>query len=92
MDFLFLPPIYLITLIVVGSLLALFFDHITEPPALVVSGILFLLYAINQFIFRDLINEEPERILGHVVYFTIFLGAAFITRAIKTTLENRLTG
>lgn len=83
MDFLFLPPIYLITLFAAAVVTGLTFDYINQKPILLSSAVLFSIFTVGQLIYRFLENAMPERLIGQWVYYLLFLGVIFLTREIK---------
>ena len=83
MDFLFLPPIYLVSLIVSGIATGLIFRHVTKVSSLLDAGILFLVFTISQLIFRIISNEMPERLIGQAIYFILFLVVVWVTVKVK---------
>lgn len=87
MDFLFLPPIYFLTLIISGFIMGFTFDYINQRPFIVASGVLFGVFTVSQFVYRVFENAQPERLIGQLVYYLIFLSVVYISRVIKNKID-----
>jgi hypothetical protein len=83
MEFLFLPPIYLITLLASGVITGLTFDYLNQKPFIVASGTLFGIFTVSQLVYRFLDNAQPERLVGQFIYYLIFLVVIYTTRVLK---------
>lgn len=83
MDFLFLPPVYLLTLAVSAIVTGLTFDYINQKPFIMASAGLFTIFTVSQLVFRILENSMPERLVGQLIYYLLFLAIVFITRKAK---------
>ena len=85
MEFLFLPPIYLVTLLVAGVTSGLLAGKLPDQVILG-SGILFSILTVSQLIFRIVDNSMPERLVGQLIYFLGFLLVVWITKTVKNKL------
>ncbi len=83
MEFLFLPPVYFLTLLASGIITGLTFDYIVQKPFIMASATLFTIFTVSQLIFRILENAQPERLIGQLIYYLAFLALVYITRVIK---------
>jgi hypothetical protein len=83
LDFLFLPPAYLLTVVFSGIVTGLTFDYIKQKPFILSTFILFFIFFVSQLIYRILEHLEPGRLVGQIIYFTIFLIVVFTTRGAK---------
>jgi len=89
LNFLFLPPIYLVTLFVAAVITGLTFDYINQRPILLASAVLFSIFTVGQLVYRFLENEMPERLVGQWIYYLLFLGTIFLTREVKARMDDR---
>lgn len=83
LSFLFLPPIYTITLIVSAVITGLTFDYINKKPFILASATLFFIFALSQLIYRILEDAQPDRLVGQIIYFYGFLAIVYMTRIAK---------
>lgn len=88
MDILFLPPVYFLTLLASGIITGLTFDYINQKPFIMASAILFSIFTVSQLIYRILENMQPERLIGQLIYYLIFLALVYVTRVIKLKLTK----
>lgn len=86
MEIFFLPPIYIATLFVSAVLVGLMSDFVSDRVILG-SGVLFTIFTVSQLIYRILENAMPERLIGQLVYFLLFLLIVFVAKKVKARLR-----
>jgi len=82
-EILFLPPIYFLPLVVSAVTAGLLFVGLSQRGYIVAAGLLFGIFTISQLIFRILLHEQPERLVGQLIYFLSFLAIVYITREVR---------
>lgn len=83
MTSLFLEPLYLVVVIVSGILVGLIFDQMANFYILRSSFILIFLFSIGQIIFRIVLEAEPLRLVGQLVYYIIFLFSILLANRLR---------
>ena len=83
MEFLFLPPVYLVTLFFSAVITGLTFDYINQKPFILASGTLFFIFTLSQLVYRILDHNQPERLVGQFIYYILFLAVVYVTRVAK---------
>lgn len=89
MDFLFLPPIYLLSLLFSGIVIGILSDYLSQKRFVLAAGSLFGLFTVSQLVFRILENAMPERLVGQLIYFMLFLLVVYLAGLFKDRFLTR---